>query len=68
MPTEAQKRANKKWNAENMKQVKLELPIKEAEALQFYCDQKGVKRTTFIRKAIKELMEREPLTNQQIEK
>lgn len=65
MPTEAQKRANKKWNAENMKQVKLELPVKEAEALQFYCDQKGIKRTTFIRKAIREAMEREPLESTQ---
>lgn len=44
-----------------MKQVKLSLPIKEADELQAYCDQKGIARTTFIRKAIKELMEREPL-------
>lgn len=59
--TEAQRRANDKWTAANMKQVKLSLPNKEAEELQAYCDQKGIARTTFIRRAIRELMEREPL-------
>ena len=61
--TDAKKKANKKWDSENMKQVGLVLPIKEAEALQFYCDQKGIKRTTFIRKAIQDAMKREPLEN-----
>ena len=59
--SDAQRKASNKWDAANMKQVKLSLPIKEAEDLQKYCDAKGIARATFIRRAVKELMKREPI-------
>ena len=43
---------------ENYKQVKLSMPIEEAEALELYCKEKGHTRAGFIRQAIKDKMER----------
>lgn len=56
--SEAQKRANKKWNDANYKQVKLTMPNKEAETLETYCKEKGHTKAGFIRQAIKDKMER----------
>lgn len=58
---EAKKRANEKWDATNMKQWNVSVPIREAEIVDGYCKAKGIKRTTLIRRALKEIMEREPM-------
>ena len=55
--TDALKRANEKYLKENYKQVKLSMPIEEAEALELYRKEKGHTRAGFIRQAIKEKME-----------
>ena len=39
--SDAQKRANKKYFDNNYKQVKLSMPIKEAEALEDFCKKKS---------------------------
>ena len=62
--SEARKKANEKWTKENYKQVKLSMPNEEAEILEKYCDVKKCSKAGFIRQAIKEKMEREPITNE----
>lgn len=57
--TEAQRRANDKYIAQNYKQVKLSMPKEEAEELEKFCKEKGYTKAGFIREAIKEKMERE---------
>ena len=57
--SEAQKRANEKYIKEHYSQVKLSMPNEEAEALNSYCAERGLKKAGFIREAIKEKMERE---------
>lgn len=57
--SEAQKRASKKYFDNNYRQVKLSMPIKEAEALEAYCQKEGYTRAGFIREAVKEKMERD---------
>ena len=59
--SEAQRRANDKYIKENYKQVKLSMPNEEAEILDDYCSKKECSKAGFIRQAIKEKMEREPL-------
>ena len=61
--TEARKKANEKYIQNNYKQVKLSMPNAEAEALEEYCKAKKCSKAGFIRQAIKEKMEREPLTS-----
>ena len=57
--SDAQKKANKKYFENNYKQVKLSMPIKEAEALDNYCKEKNCSKAGFIRDAIKEKIERD---------
>ena len=57
--SEAQKKANKKYFDGNYKQVKLSMPIKEAEQLEQYCQTVNCSKAGFIREAIKEKMERD---------
>ena len=57
--SEAQKKASKKYFYNNYKQVKLSMPIKEAEALEANCQKEGYTRAGFIREAVKEKMERD---------
>lgn len=52
--SEAKKRANKKWNDENYKQVKLSMPKSEAEALDKYCKKNNISKAGFIRQLIKD--------------
>jgi predicted DNA-binding protein len=59
--SEAQKKANKKYFDNNYKQVKLSMPIKEAEALENFCKKKNCSKAGFIRDAIKEKIERDSL-------
>ena len=61
--TEARKKANEKYIQNNYKQVKLSMPNAEAEALDEYCKAKECSKAGFIRQAIKEKMEREPITS-----
>ena len=57
--SEAQKKANKKYFDSNYKQVKLSMPIKEAETLENFCKEKKCSKAGFIREAIKEKIDRE---------
>ncbi|MCM1234735.1 MAG: ribbon-helix-helix domain-containing protein [Ruminococcus flavefaciens] len=57
--SEAQKKASKKYFDKNYKQVKLSMPIKEAEILDTFCKEKNYSKAGFIRDAIKEKIERE---------
>lgn len=56
--TEAQKKASKKYFDNNYKQVKLSMPISEAETLETYCKDNNCSKAGFIREAIKEKIER----------
>lgn len=56
--SDAQKKANKKYFENNYKQVKLSMPIKEAENLENYCKDHNYSKAGFIREAIIEKMER----------
>jgi hypothetical protein len=60
--TEARKKANEKYIQNNYKQVKLSMPKAEAEVLEEYCKAKECSKAGFIRQAIKEKMDREPIT------
>ena len=57
--SEAQKKASKKYFDNNYKQVKLSMPIKEAEMLEEYCKKHDCSKAGFIREAIQEKIERE---------
>lgn len=57
--SEAQKRASKKYFDSNYKQVKLSMPIKEAEELEFHCNKNNCSKAGFIREAIKEKISRD---------
>ena len=57
--SEAQKRASKKYFDNNYKQVKLSMPIKEAEILEEYCKKHNYSKAGFIREAIQEKIQRE---------
>ena len=59
--SEARKKANEKWTKENYKQVKLSMPNEEAILLENYCKAKDCSKAGFIRQAIKEKMDREPI-------
>lgn len=52
--SEAQKKANKKYFDGNYKQVKLSMPINEAEQLENHCKKYNYSKAGFIREAIKE--------------
>ena len=55
--SEAQKKANKKYFDNNYKQVKLSMPIMEAEALEKHCQKFEYSKAGFIREDIKEKIE-----------
>ena len=57
--SEAQKKASKKYFDNNYKQVKLSMPIKEAEMLEEYCKEHNYSKAGFIREAIQEKIARE---------
>lgn len=56
--SEAQRRANDKYIAENYKQVKLSMPKEEAQILDDFCKKYNYTKAGFIREAIKEKMNR----------
>lgn len=51
--SEAQKRASKKYFDGHYRQVRLNMQIEEAEALEAYCKDKGISRAGLIRKLIR---------------
>lgn len=57
--SEAKKRANKKWESNNCKQIRLVIPNEQAERLEQFCKEKNLTKNGFIRTAIDEKMERE---------
>ena len=59
--SEAQRKANDKYIKDNYKQVKLSMPKAEAVALEEYCKARDCSKAGFIREAIKEKMDREPI-------
>lgn len=61
--SDAQKKANKKYFDNNYKQVKLSMPIKEAEELEEHCKRFQYTKAGFIRDAIKEKIERDISNN-----
>lgn len=59
MLTEAQKKANKKYFADNWSQVKLTMPNDEAAALRQYCLDHGLTVAGFIRGLIRDAISQE---------
>ena len=57
--SEAQKRANKKWESSNCKQIRLVLPNEQAERLENYCKITNQSKNGFIKAAINEKLNRE---------
>ena len=57
--SEAQKRAVKKWESKNCKQIRLVLPNEQADKLEQFCKDRNLTKNGFIRSAIEEKMERE---------
>lgn len=62
--SEAQKRANKKYFDNNYKQVKLSMPISEANALETHCKNNQYTKAGFIRQAIKEKIDHDNAKNE----
>lgn len=56
--SEAKKRANKKWESTNCKQIRLVLPIEQAERLDSYCKSKNISKNGFIKEAIQEKLDK----------
>lgn len=54
--TDAQRRAHEKYFRKAWRQVKLAMPVEEAEALERFCALHGVSKAGFIRQAIKDAM------------
>lgn len=57
--TEAQRRAHDKYFSKAYRQVKLSMPVSEADALEVFCEERGYTKAGFIRRAIIETMARE---------
>ena len=57
--SESQKRASKKYFDNNYKQVKLSMPLKEAQDLENHCIKNNYSKAGFIREAIKEKIDRD---------
>ncbi len=56
--SEAKKRANKKWEKANCKQIRLVLPISQAEKLDSYCKANNISKNGFIKEAIQEKLDK----------
>ena len=57
--SEAKKRANKKWESNNCKQLRLVLPNEQAERLEKFCKSTGQSKNGFIKLAIDEKLNRD---------
>ena len=58
-PTEAQKRATKKWREEKTDEVRFRVPKGEKELFFAHASQMGETPTAFLHRAAKETMERD---------
>lgn len=56
MPTEAQKRAAAKWQANNMKMVAVKLKREEADAFEAACARAGTTRMAVLRQAVRDYL------------
>ena len=65
--TEAQRKANDKYIKEHYRQVKLSMPNEEADELEKYCSVNGYTKAGFIRQAIREKMDRDAVTAEEVE-
>lgn len=59
MATQAQRRATLKYKAANYKQINLQMPKAEYEQLEEYLAKTGEGKATFIRRIIRETIEKE---------
>jgi len=57
--SEAKKRANKKWESNNCRQIRLVIPNEQADRLDLYCKSTKQSRNGFIKEAIIEKLNRE---------
>ena len=57
--SEAQKRATIKWQKEKTDEVRVRVPKGERAVIQAHANQQGESTTAFIKRAIKETMERD---------
>ena len=57
--SEAKKKANKKWETNNCKQIRLVLPNEQAERLEAFCKTTKQSKNGFIKEAIDEKLSRE---------
>lgn len=57
--SEAKKRANKKWDAANLKHFGVAVPIKEAEIIEKYCIENKISKSNFFKEAAMEKIERD---------
>mgnify|MGYP000917898796 FL=1 len=60
--SEAQKRAIAKWQKEKVDEVKFRVPKGERALIQAHAKEQGESTTTFIKRAIREAMERDNAT------
>ena len=57
--SEAKKRANKKWDKNNLKRLSLAIPIETFNKLDLFCKNTKVSKNSFIKSAIDEKLERD---------
>ena len=57
--TEAQKRATAKWRKEKTDEIRFRVPKGERAVIQAHASRQGESTTAFIKRAIKEAMERD---------
>ena len=57
--SEAQKRATAKWQKEKVEEVKFRVPKGERAVIQAHAEKQGESTAAFIKRAIKETMERD---------
>ena len=57
--TEAQKRATAKWRKEKTDEIRFRVPKGERAVIQAHANHQGESTTAFIKRAIKEAMERD---------
>lgn len=60
--SEAQKRAIAKWQKEKVDEVKFRVPKGERALIQAHAEEQGESTTAFIKRAIREAMERDNAT------
>ncbi len=57
--SEAKKRANKKWDAANLKRINLALSYEDMDKVENYCKKHNISKNAFLKQAALEKIERE---------